>query len=197
MVMRNETLPDAADEPADAGGPVARQRSARTDPGMRDGDSGRGNPYESIGDDPTGDNDVGDTHPTAAAPDVEDLPVTAGAGEPEEMEDAGTLAEHPRVATAPAAPPADVSDLDGEEMGEVTAAPAVATAAAAPPARPLEGDPPIPGYVRLSVAEVVARAATLSVADLRAVLAYEQSHCGRKTLLAQLDRRLRAAKRAG
>jgi hypothetical protein len=42
--------------------PTGRQRSARTDPSMRDGDSGHGNPYEyaPVDDEPTTDNDVGD-----------------------------------------------------------------------------------------------------------------------------------------
>src|SRR5687767_9539522 len=47
--------------------PPTHQRSPRTDPDLRDGDSGRGNPLESGSDEVTTDNDVGDTHPTAVA----------------------------------------------------------------------------------------------------------------------------------
>lgn len=56
---RPQEIPTPMDQdldlPADPRGP-----STRTDPSMRDGDSGRGNPYESDADGWTTDNDVGD-----------------------------------------------------------------------------------------------------------------------------------------
>ena len=45
---------------------TAHQRSPRTDPGMRDGDSGQGNPGETDAATPTTDNDVGDAYPGGA-----------------------------------------------------------------------------------------------------------------------------------
>lgn len=82
MVTRNETLPDPREEET-----APRQRSARTDAALRDGDSGRGNPYESDGDDPTTtDRDVGDTGPTDLDAEAAEV-VTTPASTPEAMED--------------------------------------------------------------------------------------------------------------
>lgn len=53
------TTEDFSDQAAGAGMPP-RQRSARTDPSMRDGDSGHGNPSDDMGADFTTDGDTGD-----------------------------------------------------------------------------------------------------------------------------------------
>ena len=62
MTNRNETTNDISSE----FGVQPAQRSPRTDPDLRDGDSGRGNPLESGPGQLTTDNNVGDTHPAAA-----------------------------------------------------------------------------------------------------------------------------------
>lgn len=224
MVTRNETLPDARDmaEPEHGLLTTARQRSARTDPDMRDGDSGHGNPYESVGDELTSDNDVGDTRPTAAAPDTEDLTTDIpgpAAGSPEELEDTVDT-EVPAVATTAGEGPAGASpdrqrefeqlrdefkeegryagredevaarivNKQRREFGEMQEQQERQRRGESP-----DRDLPIHGYQKLTVPEVVRRADKLSPAEIRQVLDFEQHHRRRKTLVAQLERKLRAA----
>jgi hypothetical protein len=50
---------------------------------------------------------------------------------------------------------------------------------------------PIKGFEHLPVPRIVPRLAQLSHTELRAVEAYERGHKNRKTLLAQIERRIR------
>ena len=52
---------------------------------------------------------------------------------------------------------------------------------------------PIPGYTRLTSAQVVEKLDGLSVEELKKIRAYEMEHKNRKALLAQLEGRIQAA----
>jgi hypothetical protein len=120
-----------------------RQRGARNDPDMRDGDSAHGNPYEPAGDEVAIDSDT-------------DMADTATRDEAaEQLSDAGREATAPPV-TEP-----------GPEM-------------------------PIAEYEKLTIPEVLEQANGLSKDELSEVAAYERAHRNRKTLLAKLDRLLKA-----
>jgi hypothetical protein len=58
---------DVSNGPAADPGAHTSQRSPRTDPDLRDGDSGSGNPLESGPGPVTTDNDIGDTRPSLSA----------------------------------------------------------------------------------------------------------------------------------
>ena len=53
---------------------------------------------------------------------------------------------------------------------------------------------PLPRYHRLTSAQVIERLDGLSLAELKKVRAYEMEHKNRKTLLAQLERRIQATR---
>lgn len=166
---------------------IDRQRSARTDPAMRDGDSGRGNPYET---EPAEfefsfdtDSDVGD-----AVPDADPAATVPLDDEEPEARDAGAVtlpaSEAAVIPTAEATTEGD--DVEFETDDEVTP-----EARDEPAARREDADLPIPGYRQLTVPEIIARIYEMPVEQARAVQRYEGSHRRRKTLLVKLERYLR------
>lgn len=150
-------------DPIDTHSHAPRQRSARNDPAMRDGDSAHGSPYEAAGDEESldSDSDVGDT---AAA--AEGLRVTAGRNTSSVDPDALD-----RLADGHAGPEAE-AEYEEEEETEAAA----------------DANLPIAGYEGLTVAAVAEQAAGLAADDLRRVLDYELAHRHRKTLVAKLTK---------
>jgi hypothetical protein len=166
----------------------ARQRSARNDPGMRDGDDSHGNPLETWADNPREDSDadVGDT--TALT-----------------SEEFGVLDAVP--ANEPAEPAAEEPPSDEAEPGS-----GGPISASRPPDRPAvpesrrtrpdiatesesdterDRDEPLANYSSLTIPQIFEKLRTLSPDEVRAVRDYEKSHRRRKTLLVKLERQLR------
>jgi hypothetical protein len=195
MITRHDFDTDESPEPDD---PVAatHQRGPRTDPDMRDGDSGRGNPLEAGPAGITSDNDVGDTHPSAAADhDLDELPNVAAVPESETTARGraeGWVEPH-GPDTAPALRGVGGSYLDRQHEE--------AARTANPPRReggdPRDRDVPIPNYPKLTVPEIIRHASAMSLDQLREVKDYEKSHRRRKTLLTKLERLLRGPKETG
>jgi hypothetical protein len=166
--------------------PAPRQRSPRTDPSMRDGDSSHGNPYEMEGSDIGTDNDTGD---------AEDEPVHAGV---EGGESAGTTADlrgdrqatdftlAPEVEEAAAA--AEGGDNKRAEQGRSSPRQPRATRDSA------AYNLPIDGYQRLTVDEITRKARSLSPGDLKRIRAFEEKHRNRKTLLTHLEEMMHPAR---
>lgn len=61
------------------------------------------------------------------------------------------------------------------------------------PAGEANGRPPIPDYDELTVEEVIDKLEDLSTEEIEKVRAYEKRHKDRETLLARIDRKLKAA----
>ena len=164
-------------DPIDRPGPPSRQRSARTDPAMRDGDSGHGSPYESAGDEVSldSDTDVGD------AP-ITDESITADTIDNVLEGETGqeTLSVNPeafeRMADRHAGPDIE-AELDEEEYAAEAA----------------DAGLPIPDYEGKTVAEVVTLAEAMRIEDVRVILAYEQAHRDRATLVEKLKKMAEAA----
>ena len=144
-----------------------RQRSARTDPAMRDGDSAHGNPYETAGDEVAldSDSDVGDSSATEEA--VEGV-LSGRTGRQTVTVDPDRLDTLADGHTGPE----DEAAEDEEEYAAEAA----------------EAGLPIAGYEGMTVAEIVEQARRLSAADVNSVAAYERRHRNRRTLLAKLER---------
>lgn len=192
-----------------------RQRSPRTDPSMRDGDSGHGNPYENATDEPTTDNDVGD--------EVDDEIAYSGSsggavgGTPAGLRSAGgTLPEGSGMTASEARGDSTIGDTTGEKMAtdeavsaaeaapirdfpadaDATAAVAESGAEAARTDKadertgPDDGGPPLTDFDRLTIPQVMEKAGGLSPEELRRLRDHEAAHRNRKTLLTKLDRLL-------
>ncbi len=150
-------------DPVDTHTHAPRQRSARNDPAMRDGDSAHGSPYEAAGDEEAldSDTDVGDTGEVA-----EGLRLVG---------DRNTSTVDPdaldRLADGHAGPEAEA---EYEEQEETEAAD--------------DAGLPVADYESLTVAAVIAQADGLAAADLQRVLDYEQAHRNRKPLVAKLTK---------
>jgi hypothetical protein len=181
--------------------PAGHRLSARNDPSMRDGNSGRGNPHEYPPDEENSDRDVGDTAEEAAQASEEvgvldavpanQAGLDATAEVDEQIDDRGTAASPDTgrgtedsgefAATvgdnSPAELEADMSPDDEAPAGGDTRANQGA-------------DLPIDDFQHLTVKQVVAKLGELPENDLRRVRDYERSHRRRKTLLVQLERRL-------
>jgi len=142
-----------------------RQRSARTDPSMRDGDSGHGNPDENPEDEFSIDNDIGDT----------------------ENDERGT-AEF--LEMIPDRHGADGIDPDAEPDGEDDDIPALARRGEVEGTAATVG--PMNGYDKLKISEIVSRAEKLSPGEIAALLRYEAANRNRKTLATSLNRLLKA-----
>jgi hypothetical protein len=195
--------------------PTGRQRSARTDPSMRDGDSGHGNPNEYATDDaePTSDNDVGDA---AEEPAYGGSAGGAVGGTPaEKRSSGGTLPEGHEgmtgseargdstigtrdadlAAAEPAGSLADAAAQSGPEAAQTDNADERARGERR--AEPREPDLPIKGYKHLTVTEVIQKAKGLSPEELRQLREFEARHRHRKTLLVRLDRMMDVGKGKG
>lgn len=175
-----------------------RQRSARTDPDMRDGDSSHGSPGMNDESEPTTDNDVGDTTASEEAGVLNAVPGQADGGHADptlEADPEREIVDEP-VGQAQAGMNANTGADDG--FPRRTWEPESAddhrreTAAADPYNR--GGDLPLEDYKRLTVPQILERVDTMSPEEMRAVQRYEESHRRRKTLLVRLERRLRAAR---
>jgi hypothetical protein len=172
----------AAIHPDDGLG-MERQRSARNDPEMRDGNNSHGSPgFESGQEEFTTDNDVGDS---AAVPEeLEEEEAGIVEGVPANQEDRLPDAEPPAHAGL-----GDTAHVNEEIKDRGTVA---TTAGGSMPAaiNTAGSGPPIDNYQRLTVKQILARVADLPTDEVRRVRDYEQSHRRRKTLLVQLERRL-------
>lgn len=168
--------------------PTGRQRSARTDPSMRDGDSGHGNPYEyDPGDaEPTTDTDVGDEVDQS----VEDLIAYSGpsggavGGTPaNKRTEGGKLPEgEPILSGSSARGDSTIGTPDPTHTPVPRTAPAAGT-----------DSMPLPNYPNLSVPEIIEHFGGMSRDQLERVQQYESRHRKRKTLLTKLNRILRDA----
>lgn len=161
-------------DPIDRPSPPPRQRSARNDPAMRDGDSAHGSPYESAGDEMAldSDTDIGDA-------DRRDESITEVmidnvlAGETGQQ----TLSVDPdaldRMADPHAGPDIE-AEIDEEEYAQEAA----------------DADLPIPDYADLNVGEIADRAKPMSASDVETLLVYEKAHRNRITLVNALEKLL-------
>ena len=185
-----------------------RQRSARNDPDMRDGDSSHGSPGTE--DDPEGtttDNDVGDTA-AAASEEAGVLNAVPGKADGGHADPTLEAAPDPNVGTAADVPDrqvqagmdANAGADDGMRRGgperarEFESADRHRRSSAAADAQARGGEPPIEDYKRLTVPQIMERIETMSPEQRRAVQRYEESHRRRKTLLVRLERLLRASR---
>jgi len=196
------------------------QRSPRTDPDLRDGDSSHGNVNESATDEPDStDRDVGDTTPSGTL-DVE----AAGMEEHDPEEEAGlakmrteftdqastepagahTSEEGVRTIDSPAREKVDEQlrkDFAREAGQQIpsppqtTPRPERGSAATVPPGTPELADLPISSFAQLTVPEIIRKSENLTPDELRVVLAYERAHRNRKTLVSQLERWARGDRR--
>lgn len=157
--------------------PTGRQRSARTDPSMRDGDSGHGNPYEyDPGDaEPSTDTDVGDERDDELTGYAGHAGGAVGGTPAGKRSSGGTL------------PPGDAGMTGSEARGDST------IGSRQNPDRPqsTSDEPPIPNYKYLSVPEVLEKVNYLTREQVEQVERFESRHRKRKTLLTKLTRMLR------
>lgn len=174
----------------------SRQRSARNDPSMLDGDSGHGNPGEPAGDlfAVDTDTDVGDAHELEVIAGEEDeLPgVTAEALREfhelrEEVADRGRYSDDEAVdATILSQEREALGDKKEEPTGVVQPSETVGEQPLAPPAG--GAALPLDGYESLTVKAINERARGLQRADVQKLLEFEKANRNRKSLVAMLDR---------
>jgi hypothetical protein len=158
---------------------ASHQRSPRTDPSMRDGDSAHGNPNETAVDQFTTDNDTGD---------VADEPAVAGF-------DGGVIEGTSADLRADAGTTTDFTlrdDVQGDALDVMDDEAPPADGADVLP-RPDAGDTsdeglPIRGYDRLTVKDAIEQARSLSQEQLKQLRDFEAAHRNRKTLIARFDR---------
>jgi hypothetical protein len=177
---RDDDIPETIDmtdlEADHAYASAGRQRSARTDPSMRDGDSGHGNPYEyDPGDaEPGTDTDVGDER------DAEHSGYAGHSGGAVGGTPAGKRSSGGNL------PPGEPVVTGSEARGDST------IGTRQNPDRPaLTDEPPIPDYKYLSVPEVLEKVNYLTREQVEQVQRFESRHRKRKTLLTKLTRMLR------
>jgi len=217
--IETERVHRATNDPVDVTLPPV-QRSPRTDPDLRDGDSSHGNPNEAATDEPdSSDRDVGDTTP-AGPLNVEE----AGMEEHEPEEEAGLSRMRTEFADEAASEPAraqtneeGVRTIDSPARAKVdeelrkdfareagqqhpsppqtTPRPERGSGATVPPGTPELADLPISSFAQLTVPEIIRKSEKLTADELRVVLAYERAHRNRKTLVAQLERWARGDRR--
>jgi hypothetical protein len=154
-----------------------RQHSARTDPSMRDGDSGRGNPYEyDPGDaEPGTDADVGDER------DAEHSGYGGHSGGAVGGTPAGKRSSGGRL------PPGEPVVTGSEARGDST----IGSLQNPDRPQPDPEEPPIPDYKYLSVPEVLEKVTYMTREQVVQVQRFESRHRKRKTLLTKLTRMLR------
>jgi hypothetical protein len=196
----NETDLTPTDQP--------RQRSARNDPVMRDGDNSHGSP--AMEDEPqmtTTDNDVGDTAARTASEEagvLNAVPGKADGGHAEPTLEAGPDDE---AETAAAVPQRQVQASSGPSAGADDGLPRGSAnrpdfgsadqhrrVSSGYEAHARGGDLPMEDYKRLTVPQIMQRIEQMNPEQMRAVQRYEESHRRRKTLLVRLERLLRSAK---
>jgi hypothetical protein len=162
--------------------PASHQRSPRTDPAMRDGDSAHGNPNETDAGQLTTDNDTGDV---ADEPAVAGFDGGAAEGTTADMRaDVDTDADD--FSLRPDAP-GDALDVIDDEAPPTDGTDML-------PSHPAgEEQLPIRDYGRLSVKAAVEQARSLSREQVKQLRDFEAAHRNRKTLIASLDRMLSTA----
>lgn len=196
------------------------QRSPRTDPDLRDGDSSHGNPNEAATEEPdSSDRDVGDTTPSGPL-----SAEAAGMEEHDPEEEGGLEKMRTEFADEASSPPAggqsnqeDVRTIDNparhkvdeqmrkdfaREAGQQIPTPPQTTprpqgppSATVPPGTPGLADLPISSFAQLTVPEIIRKSEGLTPDELRVLLAYERAHRNRKTLVTQLERWARGDRR--
>lgn len=151
-----------------------RQRSARNNEEMRDGDSSHGSPeYDGPNYEYDSDRDIGDTAPVPEELESEEAGVLeAVPGD----QDARPLEADPPAHTG--LHPTDEADEEFDEGG--------------PDAANGAGGLPLENYNGLTVRQIMDRLNGLPTDKIRRVKDYEQSHRRRKTLLVYLERRLQS-----
>jgi hypothetical protein len=185
-----------------------RQRSARNDPVMRDGDNSHGSP--AMEDGPTmttTDNDVGDTAAVAASEEAGVLNAVPGKADGGHADPTLEAGPDPDVGTAADVPSRQVQASSDPTAGADDGLPRGSanrpdfgsadrhrhsSASGEPNAR--DGGLPMDDYKQLTVPQIMQRIEAMSHEERRAVQRYEESHRRRKTLLVRLERLLRAAR---
>ena len=152
-------------DPIDTRGHKPRQRSARNDASMRDGDRSNGSPYDVTGDENAfdTDNDIGD-----------DGASLAGLGEAT-ADGAGLISVDPDRLDAVAdghRMPDEEAEYDEEELTGLAR----------------DARLPLPNYADFGVKEILERAQTLSPAQLQALERYERETLNRKAVLGGLGK---------
>jgi hypothetical protein len=164
--------------------PAVRQRSARNDPGMRDGDNSHGNPTpedwaENAAED--SDTDVGDATPSLASEEfgvLDSIPAN-DEGSALDFEDAAVTGERDRPESRPASRSVDRHSMPESRRSRPESPPAP------------DRDLPLENYPSLTIPQIFEKIPTLSNEEVRAIRDYEKSHRRRKTLLVKLERHLR------
>ena len=156
---------------------AGRQRSPRTDPSMRDGDSGRGNPYEY---------DTGDAEPSTDSDTGDEMDREfSGYGGQSGGAVGGTPAG--KRASGGNMPPGDEGMTASEARGDSTIG-----SRQNPDRSEMSADePPIPNYKYLSVPEVLEKVGFMTRDQIEQLHRFESRHRKRKTLLTKLNRMLR------
>jgi hypothetical protein len=196
------------------------QRSARNDPSMLDGDSGRGNPGEYDSEEFRTDADIGATVPlddespdgdtasvslpnaeAAVVPTADKTSTGADRGEPDDTEfetDDEVTAEAEDRDEPAVTDGVEAERLSEEKPADWTANGSHRESHKAKPARGEErqgrnpdADLPIEGYRHLTVPEILERVFEMPIDRAKEVQRYEGSHLRRKTLLVKLERYLR------
>ena len=181
-----------------------RQRSARNDPSMLDGDSGHGNPGDSAGDlfAVDSDTDIGYTNELSElAGEDEGL---AGANREslkefrelqEEVADSNLYSEDAAVDETILSRESDALGVKAEEAPGVVQPTDLSTPEDEEPATPrpkVEPNPssaePIGDYTSMTVKAITDRAREMSPAEVARVLDYEKANRNRKSLVTQLER---------
>ncbi len=150
-------------DPIDTRGPKPRQRSARNDASMRDGDRSNGSPYDVTGDENTldSDNDIGDdTRMGDILADANESERGLVSVDPDRLD---AISDGHRM-------PDEEAEYDEEELAAMAA----------------DAKLPIANYADFGVKEILERAKSLAPAQLQALERYERETLNRKTLLSGL-----------
>lgn len=167
----------------------SRQRSARNDPSMLDGDSGHGNPGDSAGDlfAVDTDTDVGDAHELQVIAGEEDeLPGVTPEALREFHELREELADRDSYSDDEAVD-ATILSQEREVLGDKKEEPTGVV-------QPEEWDKgekptaPLAGYESLTVKQINERARELPPAEVTKLLEFEKANRNRKSLVLQLER---------
>ncbi len=181
-----------------------RQRSARNDASMRDGDSGHGNPGDSAGDlfEVDSDTDIGDTN--TFEPKIDEDEQLSGST-PESLREFRELRDEVtdnNLYSQDAAVDATILSAEQEALGdtkeddggvvqptELSATEAEESAAVVPKAEPNPSSAePMGNYASMTVKAITERAREMSPAEVMRVLDFEKANRNRKSLVTQLER---------
>ncbi|QEL15017.1 hypothetical protein [Limnoglobus roseus] len=173
-----------------------RQRSARNDPSMRDGDSGHGNPGDSAGDlfEVDSDTDIGDSN--EFEPQVDEDEGLSGVNREtlrefrelrEEVADNNLYSEDEAVdATILSQEREALGDTREDDGGVVQPTLSADHPPQAEPAAKVSA--PLEGYESLTVKAITERARDMQPNEVAKLLEFEKANRNRKTLVTQLER---------